>query len=156
MNEIIRRFMRQEDVGKFAANVAAAEKNVRESLLRVRQKGYYPPAGRYGEDLYAAAKRCGEHTINESYARGIAEGTAAGAGIAVSFKEMREPEENFAEQKAVLQEEGFLLDREDREMLERAVADFYAALRESAHGYYLAGLRLGIAVGELLAEHSAK
>ena len=86
----------------------------------------------------------------------MAEGTAAGAGIAVSFKEMREPEENFAEQKAVLQEEGFLLDREDRELLERAVADFYAALRESAHGYYLAGLRLGMAVGELLAEHSAK
>lgn len=69
MNEIIRRFMRQEDVGKFAANVAAAEKNVRESLLRVRQKGYYPPAGRYGEDLYAAAKECGETVLYESYAR---------------------------------------------------------------------------------------
>lgn len=156
MNEIIRRLMRQEDVGKSAANVAAAEKNVRELLLRVRQKGYYPPAGHYGEDLYAAAKRSGEYIINESYARGIAEGTAAGAGIAVSFKEMREPEENFAERKAALQEEGFLLDREDREMLERAVGEFYAALRESAHGYYLAGLRLGIAAGELLAEHSAK
>ena len=70
MNEIIRRFMRQEDVGKFAANVAAAEKNVRESLLRVRQKGYYPPAGQYGESLFAAAKECGETVLYENYAAG--------------------------------------------------------------------------------------
>ena len=71
MNEEIRKMMLQEEPGGvFTARLAAAEEKVRAALIQVGAKGYYPPAGQYGESLFAAAKECGETVLYESYARG--------------------------------------------------------------------------------------
>lgn len=71
MNEEIRKMMLQEEPGGvFTARLAAAEEKVRAALIQVGAKGYYPPAGQYGESLFAAAKECGETVLYESYAAG--------------------------------------------------------------------------------------
>lgn len=152
MNEEIRKMMLQEAPGGvFTARLAAAEKKVRAALIQVGAKGYYPPAGQYGESLFAAAKECGETVLYESYARGLAEGAAAGAGLPAAAAGTEPGDKIFSARKTALEKEGGLLDREDRDLLERAVDEFYGELQRGAGHYYLAGLRRGIAVGELLA-----